>query len=48
MAIEQRPLEQRLGDMVATPDPTNVDVSLPATPEQGVPTMDVGEDVQVA
>lgn len=48
MAIEQKPLEQRLGDMVATPDPTNVDVSLPATPEQGITAAQPGEDVQVA
>lgn len=45
MAIQ--PLEQRLDSMVAPPDATDVQPSLPATPEQGAPDLPQ-EDVQVA
>lgn len=45
MAIQ--PLEQRLDSMVAPPDATEVQPSLPATPEQGAPDQPQ-EDIQVA
>jgi hypothetical protein len=45
MAIQ--PLEQRLDSMAASPDATDVQPSLPATPEQGAPDLPQ-EEVQVA
>ena len=46
MAIQ--PLEQRLDNMVAPSDATNIEPSLPATPELGAPDMPQEEGVQVA
>lgn len=42
------PLEQRLDSMVASPDATDVQPSLPATPEVMAPSVPQEEDVQVA
>jgi hypothetical protein len=46
MAIQ--PLEQRLDAMVAPPDATDIEPSLPATPEMGMPDMPQEEGMQVA
>lgn len=46
MAIQ--PLDQRLNEMVAPPDATDVEPSLPATPEMGAPDIAQEEGVQVA
>jgi hypothetical protein len=46
MAIQ--PLDQRLDSMVASPDATDIDPSLPATPQLGAPDMPQEEGTQVA
>jgi hypothetical protein len=46
MAIQ--PLDQRLDSMVASPDATDIDPSLPGTPQLGAPDMPQEEGTQVA